>query len=521
MRGPLHVAVIGGGPGGLYAARLLKLRHPGWRVRVAEQRAPGATFGYGIGLAAHTLRRMHDADPASHDALLAIGYPLDTWELRLRGRSIRGGDNTSIGLSRSQMLSVLAEHAMAAGAEIEWGRRAELEQVADADLVVAADGVGSAVRARLGRDVGASVEVGDLAYIWCGGPIVLDSMRFEVVETEHGVFVAHVMPYARGRCTFQVDTRMESLRNAGLALGAAGPDGTDAATIEYLSDAFAGILGGARLEGNGSVWSTFQTVRCTRWSTGNVALLGDAAHTAHYSVGSGTRMAMEDALALADAIDAAAELPDALAAYEAARRPSVERLQTRALRSQAWWASLPDRMEMPLPQLMVNYQTRTGAVTASALAAADRPLVDAALAEPAPREPSEAPGAILGRALRLARATLPNRLVGPGDEVRDVEGDVDLVAKTRADHADALILARLDGDRAEAAAALIDAGADAVLVAAQPGDGGVLRRLDAAERMRLGGVPVAVEAAESELDLASAGVLAGRADLVTLIGGAA
>ena len=532
MSGPLRVEVIGGGPAGLYAARLLKLRHPDWRVHVTEQRDQGATFGYGIGLAAHTLQRMRDADPASHAALLAIGYELDTWELRLRGRSIRGGDNTSIGLSRAGMLRVLADHAIAAGVEVDWGRRADLDAAAGADLVVAADGVGSAARARLADDVGAHVEVGDLAYVWCGAAIVLDSMRFEVVETEHGVFVAHVMPYARGLCTFQVDTRMESLHNAGLALGAAGPDGTDARTIDYLSDAFADVLGGVRLDGNGSVWSAFQTVRCDRWSSGNVALLGDAAHTAHYSVGSGTRMAMEDALALADASIASADLPGALAAYEAARRPSVERLQTRALRSQAWWASVPERLHLPLPQLMVSYQTRTGAVTATALARADRPLVDAALAASATGDAvppgatnGDVPQAILARPLRLLRTTLPSRLVTvDSDIVCEVDGDVDDVATTRADHADAVILARVDARQSgatELASRLIVAGADAVLLPSDLGDSGLLSRLDNAERIRFGGVPVAVGAEPGELDLASAGVLAGRADLVTIARGAA
>lgn len=538
MRDRLWVEVIGGGPAGLYAARLLKLRHPDWRVHVIEQRDLGATFGYGIGLAAHTLRRMRDADPASHRALRAIGYELDSWELRVRGRSIRGGDNTSIGLSRAGMLGVLAEHAIAAGVEIAWGRRADLHDAAHADLVVAADGVGSAVRARLADDVGARVEVGDLAYIWCGAPIVHDSMRFEVVETEHGVFVAHLMPYAHGLCTFQVDTRMESLRNAGLALGAAGPDGADAATLEYLSEVFTEVLCGTRLEGNGAVWSVFQTVRCERWSSGKVALLGDAAHTAHYSVGSGTRMAMEDALALADAIDASADVPEALAAYEAARRPSVERLQTRALRSQAWWASLPQRLHLPLPQLMVNYQTRTGAVTATALAEADRPLVEAALDEsstgdttpadlsaPTGRANGDLPHAILARPLRLPRTTLLSRLVTlDSDIVCEVDGDVDDVARMRAGHAKAMILARIDARRSgatELASQLIDAGADAVLLPSNLGDSGLLSRLDDAERIRLGGVPVAVEAEVGELELASAGVLAGRADLVTLIRGAA
>lgn len=522
-RSPSVVEVIGGGPGGLYAARLLKLWHPEWVVRLHERNPPDATFGFGIGLNAHTLRRMADADPVTYEGLLEIGHGLRTWNLRLGSRSISGGDNQSIGLSRAGMLRVLADHAAAVGVEIEWGRAVGLDDVdVDADLVIAADGAGSGARSRLADELGVTTRAGGLAYIWCGAEIELDTMQFEIVETPHGVFVAHVMPYTRQQATFQVDARLDAIRRAGLDIGRADHDGDDLATLEYLSAAFAPILDGGTLRGNRSVWSTFTTVSCHRWSAGNVVLLGDAAHTAHYSVGSGTRMAMEDALGLAEAIDAHDELAAALRSYEANRRPSVERLQSRALRSQAWWASFPDRMHLPLPQLMASYQTRTGALGASSLAKADPDLVEAALrhvADDAPGLDGDPLPAILERPLRLARTTLPRRVVSNrGADVVDVVADVTDVARARRRHPDRLVLARLESGQlvsAEAAERLIDSGADAVHLRVEADGANLLDRLEMAERLRLTGAVVAVESAGDDLDQLAAGILAGRLDLVT------
>jgi anthraniloyl-CoA monooxygenase len=521
---PLRVEVLGGGPGGMYAARLIKLRHPTWSVRVRERNHPDATFGFGIGLSPHTLRRMQLADPETYEALLAIGHELRTWKMQIGPAAISGGDNQSIGLGRADLLGVLAHHAGAVGVEIEWGTVADLDQVVGADLVIAADGASSATRARLSELLGATVEAGDLAYIWCGADIELDTMLFEVAETEHGIFVAHAMPFGPGRSTFQVDARLETVRSAGLAGGTTDSRGNDTAALDYLSAAFGRLLGSVRLRGNRSVWSTFNTVRCQSWSTGNVVLIGDAAHTAHYSVGSGTRMAMEDALALADAIDAHAEVPTALHAYEEARRPSTDRLQHRALRSQAWWASFPDRMHLPLPQLMTNFQTRTGALGATALAAADADLATAALgllAQGAPPAGDDLSRQILDCPLDLARTTLSDRIVVIDDEtVLAVPADVSDVAQARERHPACVILATAAADQTvtgELAEKVQGAGADAVLLAVASHNGDVMACLDAAERIRLGsGVPVAVSGATADLDLMSAGVLAGRLDLVSI-----
>jgi len=527
-RPPLEVAVLGGGPGGMYAARLLKLRHPTWAVRVHERNDPSATFGFGIGLSPHTLRRMQVADPETYEALLAIGYELRTWKMQIGSNAISGGDNQSIGLGRADLLGILTRHALDLGVEIEWGTFADLDRITGADLIIAADGATSSTRTRLADRLGVTIEPGDLAYIWCGADLELDTMQFEVAETEHGVFVAHVMPFAAGRCTFQVDARLATVRDAGLDDGETDALGNDARTLDHLSHIFDRLLRGVRLRGNRSVWSTFDTVHCRSWSTGNMVLIGDAAHTAHYSVGSGTRMAMEDALALTDAIGSHPDVPTALHTYEAARRPSTDRLQSRALHSQAWWTSFPDRIHLPLPQLMTNYQTRTGALGATALAEADAELADNALALLPAGKPS--PGddicrTILACPLQLARTTLPGRIVNiDGDAVLKVPADVSDVASARERHPDHLILATVAATQTmttELAAKLHSAGADAVLLAVAAHGGDVIACLDLAEHIRLGsGVPVAVSGDAAHVDLLSAGVLAGRLDLVSITDGA-
>lgn len=527
-----HVEVIGGGPGGMYAARLLKLRRPEWDVRVRERNAPDATFGFGIGLSPATLRRMQVADRTTYDGLLSIGHDQHTWKMRIGTREILGGDNQAIGLERAGLLQVLAEHATDAGVGIVWGSMTRLEQVAGADLVIVAEGASSNARGALAGDLGVTVEAGDLAYIWCGADIQLDTMLFEVIETEHGIFVAHAMPYADGKATFQIDARLDTVRRAGLADASPGADGSDQQALDYLSGIYERVLGGSRLKGNRSVWSTFNTIRCARWSHDNVVLIGDAAHTAHYSVGSGTRMAMEDALALVDAVSHEPDMATALDVYERNRRPVAGRLQDRATRSQEWWTAFPDRVHLPMPQLMVNYQTRTGAVGASGLAATDPVLFDAGLAvlaDGAPNRPpdqttEDAPDRILSCPVEVGGATWPNRTLGFDGGAIAVPADVAEVAAARESQPTQVIVAAVGaGDvvTAEVARKLHGAGADVLNFDAVSYGGDVLRCLDAAERARLlGEVAVAVTGPPSDLDLMTAGVLAGRVDLVSIREGA-
>lgn len=522
----------------MYAARLLKLRQPGWEVRVHERNSPDATFGFGIGLSPVTLARMQEEDGDTFNDLVALGYRLKNWTMRIGSRNTTGGNNQSIGLERASLLRVLSEHAIRAGVRVEWGRFTTLDDVADADLVIAAEGASSPTRSRLAGQLGVTVASGDLAYIWCGADIHLDTMRFEVVESPAGVYVAHVMPYAAGRATFQVDTRLTTVQRSGLLDAPTDADGTNQAALENLSELFAELLGGTPLRGNRSNWSTFATVRCARWSHDNIVLIGDAAHTAHYSVGSGTRMAMEDALILVDTVTRGSDLPASLLDYERRRRPSAERLQDRAVRSQSWWTAFPDRIGLPMSQLMTNYMTRTGALGASDMADADPALFAASLdeighdattangAEPATR--------ILSTPIELTRV-LPTRVL-PAlvafDSTRrsrpdvldehtaiDVVADVAEVSAARELHPSRVVVATFAPEQEvtpERATALQVAGADLVRLRTMPGHDAVLRCLDRAEQLRLRGVAVAVAGDPADLDLLSAGILAGKLDAVTL-----
>ena len=303
----LHrVAVLGGGPGGLYAARLLKLARPGTEVVVHEQGVPDETFGFGVGLAARTQRRLEEADPATLRDILACSYSHDM-RMRVGGREAGMSVSSLVAVGRAELLGVLQRHAEDAGVKLEFGVRRTADEL-DADLVIAADGVGSATRSASEEAFGAEVEPGTGWYLWAGTDVALDHALFAPERTEHGVFVTHAYPYAPDRSTFLVETDEATWRKAGFRdeHGETTPaDASDDAALAYLSDVFAPHLGGHRLIGNRTRWLQFRTVRCARWHDGRTVLLGDAAHTAHYSVGSGTKLAMEDAIALVSALDTA------------------------------------------------------------------------------------------------------------------------------------------------------------------------------------------------------------------------
>jgi anthraniloyl-CoA monooxygenase len=328
----LHrIAVLGGGPGGLYVARLLKLAHPDAHVEVHEQGTPDTTFGFGVGLAAGTQRNLRAADPASLEEILANAYPHDM-SLRVGHATVRMPDNNNLrAIARTTLLTVLQRHARTAGVELRFGSRVRIDDL-DADLIVAADGVSSTVRDRFANDLGAEVEVGNGLYLWCGTDFALPSALFMPVTTDAGTFVTHAYPYAADRSTFLIETDEATWRRAGFeatteALAAGPLEASDDTALDYLAAAFADPLEGHRLIGNRTRWLRFRTVRCSHWHHGNVVLLGDAAHTAHYSIGSGTKLAMEDAIALVAAIGAESDLPTALARYESLRHPAVEHLQ--------------------------------------------------------------------------------------------------------------------------------------------------------------------------------------------------
>ena len=530
----IRVQVIGGGPGGLLAARLVKLRHPRWHVEVHERRPAGTTFGFGIGLTQRTLRNVAAADLAVHDALQAVshtpqGARLHTWSDSVGWGRGGGGDRA---LARTALLEVL--HAAAAGAGVKMRLGSELHpEDADADLVVGADGAGSATRQFLAEAFGASAEPGPGLYIWCGLDKALDGTLFAPAHTAHGVLVAHAYPYAAGRSTLLVETDEQTWRRAGLDKAQPPDDddddhASDQDSLAVLQQAFAPHLAGARVIGNRSRWQRFRTVRCERWAAGSTVLIGDAARTVHYSLGSGTKLALEDAIALARALGGNADVPASLKAYEADRRPASARIEELARRSQAWWDDFPDRTDQSAATVAFAYLTRGGALPLPAVAEREPDLARAALAayagcpvEQVPSDIGRLPGWVLTRPYRglggfatRVYGTLPP---GLGDDFR---GPAPSGALTPLD-------VRRDAPAEGVETALIAAcrsavseGAAGVLLGGPPSRSDVLDRLALAERVRREtSAVVAVSGPMEHLPDLVDGLVAGRTDLVSISAG--
>ncbi|MFF9777284.1 FAD-dependent monooxygenase [Streptomyces sp. NPDC013978] len=337
-----RIACVGGGPGGLFFAALIKQADPSVEVTVFERNRPEDTFGFGVVFSDATLAAIHEADPVLRTALADHGRHWDDIEVRLKGQRVRCGGNGMAAITRKTLLQLLHRRAEEVGVDLRFSHEipADPGQLAAYDLIVAADGANSRFRDRLADVLVPEVEVATAKFIWFGTDYLFDGLTFVHEHGPHGTFAVHGYPISDEVSTFIVETDEESWRRAGLdEFDSAQPPGpSDEKTRHYLEKLFAEQIDGHQLLVNNSRWGNFRTRRTHRWHSGNVVLLGDAAHTAHFSVGSGTKMAMEDAVALADTLLAHRDdLPAALEAYEAARRPSVEKIQGAARPSLSWW----------------------------------------------------------------------------------------------------------------------------------------------------------------------------------------
>ncbi len=327
----MRIACIGGGPGGLYFAILLKKRRPGADITVFERNAPGETFGWGVVFSDETLSYLEENDPESAREITAQFAHWDAIDIFYKGELTRSGGHGFSGIARRELLRILEERCVALGVTIRY--RTEVDPAAlrtEYDLVVAADGVNSKTRALYADAFKPSVDTRKSKYIWLGTHRVFDAFTFVYRENEHGVFQAHAYRFDKDTSTFIVETDPETWAKAGFA------HMPEAQQLAYLEHLFAPELHSEKLLPNRSTWLNFLTLKCARWSEGNVVLIGDAAHTAHFSIGSGTKLAMEDAIALAKFVDEAPSpkhVPDALRAYEEDRRLIVEKTQGAALDS--------------------------------------------------------------------------------------------------------------------------------------------------------------------------------------------
>ncbi len=364
----MRITSVGGGPAGLYAAILLAKADPANQVTVVERNPRDHTFGFGVVFSDQTLTTLRDADRRSHEQITAAFARWDAIDIRYRGQTIRCGGNGFSGLARRQLLDILQRRAEELGVRLLFATEADdpAALAAEADLLLGADGLGSPTRARFAATFQPRLTSHDARYIWLGTTKVFEAFTFSFRSNADGRFQAHAYPYDDRMSTFIVECDAASWRRAGL------DQAGEADSIAYCADLFAEDLEGHKLIGNASRWISFVTVRNRSWHAGNVALVGDAAHTAHFSIGSGTKLAMEDAIALAGALEAHADLPAALAFYESERRPVVERMQEAAADSCAWFESTDRYLGFPPPQFAFSLLARSRRVTYDNLRRRDR-----------------------------------------------------------------------------------------------------------------------------------------------------
>ncbi|WP_442785726.1 bifunctional salicylyl-CoA 5-hydroxylase/oxidoreductase [Actinacidiphila sp. DG2A-62] len=418
-----RVAVIGGGPGGLYAAALLQRLDPGRRITVWERGAPEDSFGFGVVFSDETLGGIAAADPVVHAAVEREFVRWDAIDIRHRGRTTRSGGHGFAALDRRRLLALLRDRCLDLGVDVRTRTPAPpaAELAAGHDLVIAADGAHSATRAAHADAFGPHLTAHDCRYIWLSAELALDAFRFEIVETPYGVMQAHLYPYRADAATFIVEMTRQVWRRAGF-------DAMDEAeSVAACEKLFAEVLGGRPLHGNRSRWQHFTTVVNDRWRHGRTVLLGDAAHTAHFSIGSGTKLAMEDALALAASLREQPDVDTALEAYEAERRPVVASTQRAALASLEWFERLAGYLDQPAPQFAFNLLTRSRRVTHGNLRLRDREFTDAVekdFGAPPGTPPMFTPFTLRGLTLRNRVVVSPMDMYAARD---GVPGDFHLV----------------------------------------------------------------------------------------------
>ncbi|MGW7787115.1 bifunctional salicylyl-CoA 5-hydroxylase/oxidoreductase [Streptomyces tricolor] len=400
---PLRVAIIGGGPGGLYAAALLKRLDPNREITLWERNAPDVTFGFGVVLSDETLGGIEHADPVVHEALRQDFVRWDDIDIVHRGVRHRSGGHGFAALGRHRLLEILHARCRSLGVELRFSTEApHIDRLArEYDLVVAADGVHSTTRESLAHVFRPHVATHHCRYIWLAADFAFDAFCFEIAETEHGVMQLHGYPFAADASTVIIEMHEEVWRAAGY------DELSPQESMERCAKVFAEALRGRPLRSNSSAWTTFRTVVNDRWSHGNVVLLGDAAHTAHFSIGSGTKLAVEDALALAACLTEQPDVPRALAAYEEERRPVVASTQRAARASLEWFENLRLYLRQPPRQFAFNLLTRSRRVTHDNLR-----LRDARFTESVEREFGCPPGTPpMFTPFRLRGLTLRNRVV--------------------------------------------------------------------------------------------------------------
>jgi 2-polyprenyl-6-methoxyphenol hydroxylase-like FAD-dependent oxidoreductase len=353
----LRIAVVGGGPGGLYFAYAWKRRHPDAEVDLFEQNPAGATWGFGVVFSEQALEFLRTDDP---DTVDAIAPRMESWKnitLNLRGEgvAIDGVGFSSIG--RLELLTILQNRASSVGVALHYDTPiASLGQLSGYDLIVASDGLNSMARRGFENEFGASTSYSSNKFAWYGTTQRFETLSQTFVETDLGAFNAHHYRYSPSMSTFLIECDVTTWQAYGFG------DKTVEQSQAICEQVFASTLGGHSLVSNNSIWRNFPWIWNENWSFKNIVLIGDALHSAHFSIGSGTRLAIEDAIVLAKALEAEPDIPSALSRYQAERKPIVKKLVTAARTSADWYEKFPEHMKLDLMDFAYSYITRSGRI---------------------------------------------------------------------------------------------------------------------------------------------------------------
>lgn len=355
----MRITIIGGGPAGLYFAILMKKANPAHQISIYERNGPDDTFGWGVVFSGKTLANLRAADQESHAEITQQFEAWDNVDVVHRSDKISIHGNSFSGIARLQLLNIIQRRAADLGVEVSY--RTEIQDLEplrnDCDLFVGADGVNSTVRLRYADKFKPDLDARAHRYIWYGTNQLFHGLTLTFREYEAGVFAAHSYKFNKTTSTFIVECDPRTWERAGFATM------SDADTREYVGKVFANDLKGNTLLSNNSKWINFLLVKNTDWFFDNVVLLGDALHTAHFSIGSGTKLAMEDAIALAQSFQQTNDVTEALANFTATRRPVIEDYQAAAFESMKWFENAAQYMHLSPMELAFSVMTRSGRVT--------------------------------------------------------------------------------------------------------------------------------------------------------------
>jgi len=369
----MKIKIIGGGPAGMYFAILMKKADTTHDITIYERNGPNDTFGWGVVFSGRTLSNLRAADEPSHAEITRNFEAWDNVEVVHRGEKISIHGNSFSGIARLRLLKILQRRCEELGVEINFRTEvAEFDSLrADCDLVVGADGVNSLVRDAFKEIFQSDLSTRPNKYIWYGTNQLFHGLTLTFRETATGIFAAHSYKFDKTTSTFIVECDPRTWTQAGFA------EMSEAETLRYLAAVFAPDLNGQALLSNNSKWLNFLLVKNAHWSFENVVLLGDALHTAHFSIGSGTKLAMEDAIALKESFDRTPEVPAALRLFEETNRPIIEDYQAAAYDSMVWFEQARDYMHLTPIELAYALMTRSGKVDDEALRRRDPEFVAA------------------------------------------------------------------------------------------------------------------------------------------------